>query len=204
MAKFDTSFSLNEKIDELSVDFSCKDNILSLEIYFQNNLVFKQVLSDESNKIPEIIMNYSTEKKVEYLNLLRKNVKLFIDNNLDILRASCIMKIYSALCNISFGNYDLLNKNISPKTNKYLEELETDGRIKPNGKGKYELIVKPMEFVSWCFDRRYIGESKNDVDDLTPEIIFDNIEMGIEFESLKKYIRDMKAPKEKKNPDKSG
>jgi len=193
-----SGISINEELDGLKVSFLMTGNNISLDIYYQNNLIFQQVFSDKNNKIPEIIKDFPTEKKTEYLmTLLEKSTKLMY--KLDCFRAGAIVHI----CNIfneltTTNNYDLLNKNISPKPLWFFEKLEVEGKIKRINNGKYKVIGTMINFIKFCFDAGYIEEEKGSLDVLTPEILIEYIETKRSPDTIKKYIRDLKDPKPKK------
>jgi len=172
----DNCISIDEELEGLRVKFLKTETNVSFEVYYFKDLIFQQVFSDKINKIPEIIKDFSIEKKTEYImDISNKGFRLMI--KLDFFKAGAIIQIGNILSELAtMSNYDLLNKNISPKPLWFFKKLETEGKIKRTLNGKYKVIGTMTKFIEFCFDAGYIEEEKGSLDVLTPEILIENIE----------------------------
>ena len=194
----DNCISIDEELEGLRVKFLKTETNVSFEVYYFKDLIFQQVFSDKINKIPEIIKDFSIEKKTEYImDISNKGFRLMI--KLDFFKAGAIIQIGNILSELAtMSNYDLLNKNISQKPLWFFEKLEVEGKIKRINNGKYKVIGTMINFIKFCFDAGYIEEEKGSLDVLTPEILIEYIETKRSPDTIKKYIRDLKDPKPKK------
>jgi len=198
MSEQKKTISINEEVDVLKVNLLCDANGPSLEIYFGKDLVFKQIHHDKDNKIQAIIDEYPIDKKKEYIASFINNINTFITKkHEDLQRANGFVHIYNTLYEMANQKYYILDNKISHKTISYLNELELAGRIKKSDDGKYELIIgNARELVNFCYDRGFIRESKDDVDDLTPEIIHKYIKLPkCKLATLQKYFTDVRNQK---------
>jgi hypothetical protein len=83
---------------------------------------------------------------------------------------------------------------ISPNS-KILQELIDAGQVRKE-KNNFFLNDKPPKFIDWCIDKGYISDKKDDIDEVTPQFIFSTLNPECNLETLKKYFRVAKEPKQ--------
>lgn len=77
---------------------------------------------------------------------------------------------------------------------KILQNLIDAGQIYKED-GKFKLYKTLQVFIDWCIEYNYFDVKIKGIDTLSANFIHENIETGVEPETLKRYIRNAKTGK---------
>jgi hypothetical protein len=227
-------YTIKEEFDDVTVFFEGKDNKFSFEVSYKGESVYKEDITGFESTILEKTKDFSVEEKWNYFLEFGQKVAYFIEKmkNKQKYTEYQIYGILNGLSKVTkileddykqhrktvisgISNNDVtqdIRTNdhvvtfLEPCKEGILHVLANSAQIKFANK-QYHLCGKPNQFIAWCLNQGYIDPEKGGPDDLTAEYICENIVTGCTLETIKKYIRNAKAPKDIKKKllsDKTG